>query len=118
MVIRLVCRLVFKGTSKDYAPESTATDEIEFHRSGIKLDILSIVVYHTDINMQYKERNMSVFKYEKIGQYGNEVKDYIIANGGVLKAKDGKDYRIRIIQKVILQEKILKIELITRNILN
>ena len=42
---------------------------------------------------------MSVFKYEKIGQYGNEVKDYIIANDGVLKAKDGKDYRIRIDSK-------------------
>ena len=42
---------------------------------------------------------MSTFTYEKIGQYGNEVKDYIIANDGVLKAKDGKDYRIRIDSK-------------------
>ena len=37
---------------------------------------------------------MSNFEYNKIGQYGNEVKDYIIANNGVLKAIDGKEYTI------------------------
>ena len=42
---------------------------------------------------------MSTFTYEKIGQYGDEVKDYIIAKDGILKAKNGKDYRIRIDSK-------------------
>ena len=37
---------------------------------------------------------MSNFEYNKIGQYGNEVKDYIIANNGVLKAINGKEYTI------------------------
>ena len=38
---------------------------------------------------------MSKFLYEKIGQYGNEVKDFIEKNDGVLKALDGKNYKIR-----------------------
>ena len=59
---------------------------------------------------------MSTFTYEKIGQYGNEVKDYIIANDGVLKAKTTE---LELIQKVILQKEMdLKIELKTGNILN
>ena len=37
---------------------------------------------------------MSNFEYNKIGQYGQEVVDYIIANNGVLKAINGKNYTI------------------------
>jgi len=48
---------------------------------------------------------MSTFTYEKIGQYGDEVKDYIIANNGVLKAKNGKDYRISIDAKSYFAKK-------------
>ena len=42
---------------------------------------------------------MSNFEYNKIGQYGNEVKDYIIANNGVLKAINGKEYTIETDEK-------------------
>ena len=42
---------------------------------------------------------MSNFEYNKIGQYGNEVKDYIIANNGVLKAINGKVYTIETDEK-------------------
>ena len=37
---------------------------------------------------------MSNFEYNKIGQYGQEVVDYIIDNNGVLKAINGKNYTI------------------------
>tara|TARA_R110001592_G_scaffold213196_1_gene465888 strand:- start:6 stop:1481 length:1476 start_codon:yes stop_codon:yes gene_type:complete len=39
---------------------------------------------------------MSTFSYDKVGQYGNEVVDYIEKNKGVLKAKDGQEYTIAI----------------------
>jgi len=38
---------------------------------------------------------MSKFTYEKIGEYGSEVKDSIEKNDGVLLALDGKNYKIR-----------------------
>jgi hypothetical protein len=39
---------------------------------------------------------MSTFSYDKIGQYGSEVVAKIVADKGVVKAKDGKNYTIDI----------------------